>query len=110
MNIEGKFLRERGEVSLVWPFKDCVLEGEQTKEEDKRKEIFFNEVLAQDEINCMFDPIVLTNWKRHTASGEEDELVALWKDISENSFLNLYDNVETPQEAIDDFRKSDDLE
>ena len=72
MNIDGKFLRERGEVSLVWPYKDCVLEGGQTKEEEKRKEIFFNEILAQDEINRMFDPKVLTNWKRHTATGEQD--------------------------------------
>ena len=72
LNIDNKFLRERGEVALVWPFKDCVLEGGQTKEEDKRQEIFFNEVLAQDEINRMFDPKVLTNWKRHTAIGEQD--------------------------------------
>ena len=72
LNIDGKFLRERGEVSLVWPYKDCVLEGGQTKEEEKRKEIFFNEILAQDEINRMFDPKVLTNWKRHTAAGEQE--------------------------------------
>ena len=72
LNIDGKFLRERGEVSLVWPYKDCVLEGGQTREEEKRKEIFFNEILAQDEINRMFDPKVLTNWKRHTATGEQD--------------------------------------
>ncbi len=72
LNIEGKFLRERGEVSLVWPYKDCVLEGGQAKEEEKRKEIFFNETLAQDEINQMFDPKVLTNWKRHTVEGEQD--------------------------------------
>ncbi len=71
LNIDGKFLRERGEVSLVWPYKDCVLEGGQTKEEEKRKEIFFNEVLAHDEIDRMFDPKVLTNWKRHTVEGEE---------------------------------------
>ena len=72
LNIEGKFLRERGEISLVWPYKDCVLEGGQTKEEEKRKEIFFNETLAQDEINRMFDPKVLTNWKRYTAEGEQE--------------------------------------
>ena len=71
LNIGGKFLRERGEVSLVWPYKDCVLEGGQTKEEEKRKEIFFNETLAQDEINRMFDPKVLTHWKRHTTEGEQ---------------------------------------
>ena len=72
LNIEDKFLRERGEVSLVWPYKDCVLEGGQTKEEEKRKEIFFNEILAQDEIDRLFDPKVLTNWKRYTVDGEED--------------------------------------
>ena len=72
LNIEDKFLRERGEVSLVWPYKDCVLEGGQTKEEEKRKEIFFNEILAQDEINQMFDPKVLTNWKRYTGNGAQD--------------------------------------
>ena len=71
LNIGGKFLRERGEVSLVWPYKDCVLEGGQTKDEEKRKEIFFNETLAQDEINQMFTPKVLTHWKRHTVEGEQ---------------------------------------
>ncbi len=71
LNIDGKFLRERGEVSLVWPFKDCVLEGGQTKEEDKRKEIFFNEILAQDEINRMFDPKVLTNWQKHSLTNSK---------------------------------------
>ena len=71
LNIDGKFLRERGEVSLVWPYKDCVLEGGQTKEEEKRKEIFFNEILAQDELDRLFDPKILTNFKRYTAEGEK---------------------------------------
>ena len=69
LNIDNKSLRERGEVSLVWPYKDCVLEGGQTKEKEERPpEIFFNELLAEDEINRMFDPKVLTNWKRYTAT------------------------------------------
>jgi len=72
LNIDGKFLNERGEVALVWPYKDCVLEGGQTREEEKRKEIFFNEILASDEINRMFNPKVLTNWKRHTVTGEQE--------------------------------------
>ena len=59
-------------MSLVWPYKDCVLEGGQTKEEEKRKEIFFNEILAQDEIDRLFDPKVLTRWKRYTVDGEEE--------------------------------------
>lgn len=71
LTIDGKYLKERGEVALVWPYKDCVLEGGQTKEEEKRKEIFFNEVLAQDEIDRLLDPKVLTNFKRYTVNGEE---------------------------------------
>jgi len=71
LTIDGKFLRERGEVALVWPYKDCYLEGGQTGDEEKRKEIFFNEVLAQDEINRLLDPKVLTNFVRYTAEGEE---------------------------------------
>jgi adenine specific DNA methylase Mod len=35
------------------------------------KEIFFNEVLAQDEINRLFDPKVLTNFMRYTAKGKQ---------------------------------------
>ena len=69
LTIGDKYLRERGDVALVWPYKDTVLEGGQTKEEEKRKEIFFNEVLAQDEINRLLDPKVLTGFRRYTANG-----------------------------------------
>jgi len=71
LTIDGKYLRERGEVALVWPYKDTVLEGGQTKEEERRREIFFNEILAQDEINRLLDPKVLTNFARYTAKGKE---------------------------------------
>jgi len=71
LTIGEKYLRERSEVALVWAYKDTVLEGGQTKEEEKRKEIFFNEVLAQDEINRLLDPKVLTNFTRYTARGQE---------------------------------------
>ena len=71
LTIDDKSLQERAEVSLVWPYKDCVLEGGQTKEEEKRSEIFFNEVLAQDEIDCLFDAKVLTNWKSYSVEGEQ---------------------------------------
>ena len=71
LNSDEKFLPERGEVALVWPYKDCVLEGGQTREEEKRQEIFFNELLAPDEINRLLAPKVFTNWKRHTAHGAQ---------------------------------------
>ena len=72
LTIDGKFLNERKEVALVWPFKDTVLEGGMTKEDQKKKEIFFNEILAQDEIDKLLAPKVLTNWKRYTTKGEEE--------------------------------------
>ncbi len=71
LTIGGKYLHERGEVVLVWPYKDTVLEGGQTQEEENRHEIFFNEVLAQDKINRLLDPKVLTNFTRYTANGAE---------------------------------------
>jgi adenine-specific DNA-methyltransferase len=66
LNIDGKYLKQRNEVALVWPFKDCVLEGGQSREEDKREEIFFNETLAQDEITQLLEPKVLTSAKRYS--------------------------------------------
>jgi adenine-specific DNA-methyltransferase len=72
LTIDGKYLKQRNEVALVWPFKDCVLEGGQSREEDKREEIFFNETLAQDEITQLLEPKVLTNAKRYSLEGVED--------------------------------------
>ena len=71
LTVDGKYLKQRNEVSLVWPFKDCILEGGQSREEDKREEIFFNETLAQDEITQLLEPKVLTNAKRYTTKGEK---------------------------------------
>jgi adenine-specific DNA-methyltransferase len=71
LTIDGKYLKQRNEVALVWPFKDCLLEGGQSHEEDKREEIFFNEILAQDEITQLLEPKVLTNAKRIDKDGEK---------------------------------------
>ncbi len=70
LKIGGKFLNQRSEVELVFPHKDCVLEGGQTKEDQKRQEIFFNEVLAQDEITQLLEPKVLMGGKRYDSEGE----------------------------------------
>jgi len=70
LQIDGRYLKQRNEVSLVWPFKDCILEGGQSREEDKREEIFFNEILAQDEITQLLEPKVLTNAKVFDKDGE----------------------------------------
>ena len=59
-----EYLSENKEVVLVWPYKDCVLEGGMTKEDQKRDEIFYNETLAPDDINRLLDAKVFTNFKR----------------------------------------------
>ena len=62
----GDFISASNNVELVFPYKDCVLEGGQTKEDQKRSEIFYNEILATDEVDRLLYPKVLTNAKRYT--------------------------------------------
>lgn len=56
-----QMLATSGAVELVFPYKDCILEGGQTKEDQKRQEIFYNETLAPDEVDRLLYPKVLTN-------------------------------------------------
>lgn len=63
------YLSRRREVELVWPYKDCVLEGGQTKEDLKRDEVFWNTTLAPDQIDRLLDPKVLTGFCRIDAHG-----------------------------------------
>lgn len=67
-----EFLSEKKEVVLNWPYKDCVLEGGQDKEDQKRQEVFFNEVLAPDQISRLLDDKVFTDWKRYDKDGEHE--------------------------------------
>ena len=60
----NKFISKDSHVVLNFPYKDCVLEGGASHDDDKGKEIFFNEILARDEITQLFNPKVLTNFKR----------------------------------------------
>ena len=66
------YLSESDDVVLAWPYKDCVLEGGQTKEDEKRNEIFWNETLAPDEIDVLLEPKVLTNFKKFDNDGEKE--------------------------------------
>ena len=85
----GKFLKDSSYVVLDFPYKDCILEGGQSTEEGvdvyfeydpidghylekqaKRKEIFFNSVLAKDEIDRLLEPKAFVNVKKYTVNGE----------------------------------------
>ena len=67
----GDMISSTGKVELVFPYKDCVLEGGQTKEDQKRKEVFYNETLAPDEIDRLLYPKVMVNAKKYTKDGVE---------------------------------------
>ena len=84
---DGALLQESGDVVLNWPYKDAVLEGGQDKEDQKRKEIFFNEVLAPDQITRLLDDKVYTNWKRFNKDGERE-----LDDLKDNDNLILKGN------------------
>lgn len=69
---KGQYILNSNDVELVFPYKDCILEGGQTKDDTKRDEIFYNETLAPDEVDRLLYPKVFTNVKRYTANGEEE--------------------------------------
>ena len=68
----GDYLSENNNIVLNFPYKDCILEGGQTKEDTKRQEVFFNKTLAPNEINRLLDNKVLTNFKRYDKDGEHE--------------------------------------
>ena len=100
LSFGGKYLKDNTDVVLNFPFKDCILEGGQSTEEgldvyyeydkevskadakkgfkagqynekqSKRKEIFFNEVIAKDEIDRLLEPKAFTNITKYDAKGE----------------------------------------
>ena len=105
---QGEHLSDSTDYVLDWPYKDCVLEGGMSSEEDadtfiekkvettpgkmdksgnvispektevtfsqakrKREEIFYNNIIADKEIDRLLDEKALKNFTRYTAKGEE---------------------------------------
>ena len=68
---EGRYFRENNDVVLVWPHKDCILEGGQTKEDQSREEVFYNESLAPDEIDRLKDTKALTTFIFNEVNGKK---------------------------------------
>lgn len=107
-------LLDRNEVVLNFPFKDCVLEGGQRKEDgldtyyeyddkkgeyekkqSKRREVFYNEVLAQDEIDSLFSPKAFCNAKRYE-KGKVEKCIKVNRDAELNTKRGL------PEDTITD--------
>lgn len=75
INNNGEFLSSSDNIVLSFPYKDCVLEGGQTKEDQKRDEKFYNETLAPDEVDRLLYPKVFTNAKRYTQNGIKENVI-----------------------------------
>ena len=88
------FLADSHEVVLTWPYKDCILEGGQTKDDARRRETFWSEILAPDQITQLTAPKALTNFKRYSSDGVQTEGIQLRDDdnliIKGNNLLALY--------------------
>lgn len=93
LSSEGKYLQYNTDVVLDFPYKDCVLEGGMTKEDAGKEEVFYNEVIARDEIDTLLAPKAFVNVKKYDADGEhkvdtfsdEDNLI-----IKGNNLLALH--------------------
>lgn len=93
LSSEGKYLQYNTDVVLDFPYKDCVLEGGMTKEDTGKEEVFYNEVIARDEIDTLLAPKAFVNVKKYDSDGEhkvdsfsnEDNLI-----IKGNNLLALH--------------------
>ncbi|HID8585522.1 TPA: site-specific DNA-methyltransferase [Neisseria meningitidis] len=99
----NRFLKDSADIVLDFPFKDCVLNGGQSSEESeeiyfkhsnsqpasqpasqlytkltrKRQEIFFNQTLAFDEIDRLFDAKAFSNYEFPI---DEDNFLEKWEE------------------------------
>jgi adenine-specific DNA-methyltransferase len=104
LTADHTYLTDNKEVVLAWPYKDCVLEGGQTKEEAKRNEIFYNETLAPDQIDYLLSPKTLGKFKRYDKNGEHPAESISKTDnllIKGNNLLSLHTLHEVFAGAVD---------
>lgn len=85
-----EYIKDSDDTVLSWPYKDCVLEGGQEKEEDVRNEVFWNEILAPDQIDRLLSPKVLTNFKNHEDKNIEADLSNSNLVVKGNNLLVLH--------------------
>ncbi len=91
-NKTKSLLKTNNEVVLNFAFKDGVIKGGQSKDDETQNEIFFNEILARDEIDVLFDKKALQNFE---LIGESKNLQEYLKDnpnllIKGNNLLALH--------------------
>ncbi|WP_267891936.1 site-specific DNA-methyltransferase, partial [Helicobacter marmotae] len=92
-NKNRELIQSNTEVVLNFPFKDCILKGGQIKDKDKSEEIFFNEILASDEIDVLYAPKALQNFE---FIGEHSALSDFSGSASEASLRSMSNTPHSP--------------
>ncbi|MDR4840093.1 site-specific DNA-methyltransferase, partial [Klebsiella quasipneumoniae] len=70
----GKYIDYSHDIVLDFPFKDCTLEGGMTKEENGKSEIYYNDIIAKDEIDNLLSPKVFTFARRYAKGLASDKI------------------------------------
>ncbi len=86
-------IKKSSDVVLEFPFKDCYLEADSTKDTDEREEVFYNETLMKSEIDTLLAPKAFCNSKKYDSDGEHKVTSITDKDnliIKGNNLLALH--------------------
>lgn len=103
---EGKYLKYNSDIILDFPYKDTILVGNMTKDDKDSKELFYNKVIAKEEIDILLSPKAFRKFKKFEKGKEYipekvsngsllikgNNLMALYslKSIFENSIKLIY--------------------
>ncbi len=93
LTVDDTFIGGGKEVVLSFPYKDCVLEGGQSREEKGNDEIFWNEILAPETIDRLLSPKALCNFALYNTAGKQKVKHISTKDnfvIRGNNLLALH--------------------
>ncbi len=69
--VDDEFISASRNIELDFPYRDCFLAGGQTKEDVTRDEVFYNALLAPDEIDRLLFPKVLTGAVKFSVEGKK---------------------------------------
>ena len=69
---DGKYMKYNTDIVLDFPHKDSILEGGLAKEDLGKKEIYYHNVIAKEEIDTLLSPKVLTKIRKYDKHGNHE--------------------------------------